>query len=121
SLADPIEVDRIIFFSEEPSSGYRVRFLKDLLTEFGDGSVESFFEHNPGQALAFRYYFDRHSPHPGALGTERIPEVSIVECADRAEWRRLLWEMNQPDADGRATATVLLHSPEDLLRLRRAI
>src|SRR5690606_16475780 len=51
SLADPIEVDRIIFFSEEPSSGYRVRFLKDLLTEFGDGSVESFFEHNPGQAL----------------------------------------------------------------------
>ncbi|MGP1309537.1 MAG: type II secretion system protein GspD [Phycisphaerales bacterium] len=123
SLADPIDVERIIYFAEEPSTGYAVRFLRQLLVEYGEetGDLNSFFEHNPGSALAFRYYFDRHVTDPGLLGTERIPEVSVVDCADRAEWRRLLWEMNQPDEQGRETATVLLQAPEDLVRLRRAI
>ncbi len=121
NIGEKIEVDRIIYFAEEPSAGYQVRFLSELLTEYGEGGIDSFFEHNPGRAIAFRYYFDRHSQDPGALGTERIPEVSIIDCADRAEWRRLMWDMNQPDEEGRPTATVIIQAPQDLLRLRRAI
>ncbi len=121
NIGEKIEVDRIIYFAEEPSSGYQVRFLSELLTEYGEGGINSFFEHNPGRAIAFRYYFDRHSQDPGSLGTERIPEVSIIDCEDRAEWRRLMWEMNQTDQEGRPTATVIIQAPQDLLRLRRAI
>jgi general secretion pathway protein D len=121
SLGEKIEVERIIYFAEEPSAGYQVRFLSELLTEYGEGGIDSFFTHNPGRAIAFRYYFDRHSQYPGALGAERIPEVSIIDCADRSDWRRLMWDMNQPDEEGRPTATVIIQAPQDLLRLRRAI
>lgn len=122
-LADPIGVDRLIYFGEDPNAGYKVRFLADLLADLGAGGGDfaSFFEAHPGQAIAIRYFFDRHLTDPGALGTERIPEIALVDCEDRAEWGRLLWEFNQPDEEGRETATVLIHAPEDLVRLRRAI
>ena len=121
NLDAPIDIDRVILFSEDPNSGYRVRFLRPILSDEGPGTAESFFEKFPGQALAIRYTFDRDSTRPGAMGTERVPSIVMVDCADRAEWGRLLWRMNQPDEDGNATATVLLHSPQDLVRLRRAI
>lgn len=121
NLADGIDVDRIIYFGEDPNAGYRVRFLRDLLADLGGTDVESFFTNHPGKAIAIRYFFDRHVTDPGALGTERIPEISLVDCADRAEWGKLLWDMNQPDEQGRETATVLIQAPQDLVRLRRAI
>jgi hypothetical protein len=122
-LASSVDPARIIYFGEDQNAGYRVRFLRDLLADLGAGAgdIDSFFAHNPGSAIAIRYYFDRHTAEPGALGAERIPEITLVDCADRAEWRRLLWDLNQPDAQGRPTAAVLIHQPQDLLRLRRAI
>lgn len=120
-LASPIDLERIILFGEDPNAGYKVRFLRTLLSDDGPGTAETFFEKYPGQALAIRYTFDRESTRPGALGTERIPSIEMVDCADRAEWGRLLWRMNQPDEEGREVATVLIHAPQDLVRLRRAI
>lgn len=121
-LTEPVDAERIILFGEDPNAGYRVRFLRNVLTEYGGGvGMNDFFTNNPGKALAIRYFFDREVTRPGKLGTERIPEIQVVDCADRAEWGRLLWDMNQPDEQGRETATVLLHGPQDLLRLRRAI
>lgn len=121
-LTNPVDPERIILFGEDPNAGYRVRFLRSVLADLGGGAdMNDFFTNNPGKALAIRYFFDREVTRPGKLGTERIPEIQVVDCADRAEWGRLLWDMNQPDERGLATATVLLHAPQDLVRLRRAI
>ncbi len=114
--------DRIIYFEPDPSAGYRVQFLEHLMSRLGDGAaLESFFTQNPDRALALTYTYDRELMRPGALGTEPVPEIMSIPCASREEWGKLLWDLNQPLTDGRQRYTILLHSPQDLTRLRRAL
>jgi hypothetical protein len=50
-----------------------------------------------------------------------VPSLSVVDCTDRKAWGRLLWELNQPDEDGRSRYTVLINQAEDLRRLLGAV
>jgi len=50
-----------------------------------------------------------------------VPDVSLIPCPDRATWSKQLWEMNQPDREGRRRHTILLQTAKDLTRLYRAL
>ncbi len=117
-----INPDRIIYFEAKEYEGYDVRFLNYALTQLGDGiNSGSFFERNTGKALAITYNYARESMSQRNLASEPIPELSLVDCPDRNTWQQLLWEMNQPSANGIDRYTILIHQPKDILRLQRAL
>lgn len=114
--------NRLIFFEGQQVGGYDVRFLERTLAQLGHGlKYQAFFNNNKGKALAITFHYDRDSLDPEHLASEPIPEVNIVDCPDRPAWQTLLWEMNQPDEDGRQRYTILLNNDSDMTRLRRAI
>lgn len=113
---------RVIFFEEKDVEGYHVQFLDRALTRLGGGDdSSSFFENNPGKAIAITYHYDRDSFEQSRLASEPIPDLSIVDCPDRDAWQQLLWDLNQPGKDGIQRYTVLIQSPDDIERLQRAI
>jgi len=119
---DRINPDRIIYFEAKEYEGYNVRFLNFALSQLGDGiNAESFFEQNPGKAIAMTYNYSRDSIDPQDLATEPIPEFSLIDCPNRDTWQQLLWDMNQPTSDGIGRYTILIQSPADIVRLQRAM
>ncbi|MBT8484357.1 MAG: hypothetical protein KJO43_02175, partial [Phycisphaerae bacterium] len=122
AVADDIDRERIILFERQRDvGGYDVRFLDQMMVRLGGGPLPtSFFRRMPGKAIAITYSYDRESRDIERLATEPIPELALVDCADRDAWSKLLWELNQPE-NGRARYTVLIHDESDLIRLQRAI
>lgn len=117
-----VNPDRMIYFEAQETEGYRVRFLADVLSRLGTGEgIGSFFERNTGKALAVTFRFDPEAEDMRRIASEPIPEIALIDCPDRATWSRLLWEMNQPEADGTARFTILLHGAQDIVRLQRAM
>ncbi len=117
-----VNPQRIIYFEDKDYEGYNVRFLDSMLAKLGDGQIaESFFALNPGKAIAITYTYKRDSMARMDLAAEPIPEVALVDCPNRDAWQQLLWDMNQPNADGVARYTILLYDSRDIERLQRAI
>lgn len=113
---------RLIFFSGHNAGGYDVRFLEHALASFGDGqTAASFFEHQPGKALALIYRRTEPVGAGGGLTRNPIPEVALVDCPDRKSWSDQLWALNQPENGTVPRAAILIHRPEDLVRLQRVI
>ena len=132
-LDEQVSDDRLIFFKKTPeqSTGFDVVFLMDFLRQTAqelwteNNSVEEFpddiwaaFE---GHALALTFTNRRTDPDPEQIMFEQVPEVRIIPCADRDEFDRLLWELNQPDEKGRERGTILLNTERDLQRIKQAI
>lgn len=118
-----ISPERMIYLEEQQAQGYQVRFLADVLSRLGteEDGWEGFFERNSGKALAITFRFDAEAADVRRIASEPIPEIALIDCPDRATWSRLLWELNQPEADGTARFTVLLHARQDMQRLQRAM
>ncbi|QJR10441.1 Type 3 secretion system secretin [Usitatibacter rugosus] len=118
---DPIRVENLKFFERSPGGDLRPASVAQALARYGDGTdPASFFARNPGKALAMTFRLSRTSLAPGDSFTETIPEIRLVDCADRATWRQQLWELSKPDAAGVARFTVLIQDPSDLRRLQLA-
>jgi len=115
--AESIQPSRIIYFESHQAAGYNVRFLETLLNEKGEDRMKDFGD----KALAIAYRYDRDSLEEGRLGTEPIPEISLVDCPDREVWATKLWELNRPLPDGQQRHTILIQNESDMLRLRRAL
>ena len=117
NLDAPVLSDRIIYLeSPQESGGYNVRFLETLLDKISDGKFTSLGD----KAVAITFRGDT-SRVDSRLNTQSSPEVSMVDCADREAWGRLLWELNQPAEDGQPRHTVLIQDGSDVVRLRRAM
>jgi len=112
-----VEQSRIIYFDSQQVGGYNVKFLEALLKKLGGDEMEGL----EGKALAITYHYDRDSLEEGRLGTEPIPEIKVVDCPDRDAWGALLWELNQPTAEGQQRHTILIQNGSDVLRLRRSL
>jgi general secretion pathway protein D len=92
-----------------------------LLARYGDGKdPQTFFEKNPGKALAMTFRVANASTAPQDMFEETMPGVRLVDCPSRDAWRKLLWEMNQRDDRGQRF-TILIQDPEDLRRLQLAV
>jgi len=118
NTADKIEQSKIIYFkSQQQLGGYDVKFCDELLNDPATGKLKKFGD----KALAITYCFDRHSLEQGRLGSEPIPDISLIDCPNREVWGTKLWELNQPTPDGRQRHTILIQNESDTLRLRRAL
>lgn len=133
-LEKRVRSQNLILFEPNPSevSGVTVAFLWNLLGEVArlrnqTDDPKKLFETLSGKALAMTYTMS--VPDPGgdvgagvrAIMSQPVPQVRLIDCADRTQWGNLLWEMNQPDREGRSRRTILLHEPRDLVRLKRAV
>ncbi|MDC0325740.1 hypothetical protein OAM01_03175 [bacterium] len=116
--------DRIIFLANKYQGRYEVNFIADLLNAgYGqkDQSLDQWFDSNPEKAMLFIYRDHGQTFVNSSLIDKTIPDIHVVECPDEETWGKLLWKYNQPDADGLKRSAILLHHPDDLERLQRAI
>lgn len=116
NIEDPIKQSRMIYFGSQQVGGYDVEFLDKIVKGENDG-VRDF----GGKALALTFHYDSNLHNGDRLGSEPIPEVKEVDCADRKEWGTKLWELNQPAEDGCERHTILIKDESDIVRLRRAL
>ena len=118
--AEKLDTRKLIFFrkDEDLGSGFRVRFLSEHLQEVAPFVLSS---KETGKAFALRYQLRRDSASAGELLEEPVPEMAIVDCPDKATWRRLLWELNQPGPKGEVRRVIILRNRDDLERLKYAI
>ena len=140
-FAEKVDTANLIYFEPDQSSsaGFGVSFLaRHMLAytrqqginpdRYRSGGLfrpermdlEAYFAGLEGKALAVTYFYnpDRSIGH---ILDQPVPEVRLVDCPDRDAWEKLLWELNQPDEQGNTRRTILLHEPEDLVRLQRAV
>lgn len=119
---DQVSIDGLNYFEGTRGADFKMESVGGILKRLGDGTTHNgFFAKNPGKALTLRFALGRGSMAPGAWTNEPMPEVRVVDCADRTAWRKLLWEMNQP-VDGVLTHhTIVIQDPSDLDRLKTAI
>ncbi|MDA0724700.1 MAG: hypothetical protein O3B25_10605, partial [Verrucomicrobia bacterium] len=97
--AEKLDARKLIFFrkDEDLGTGFRVRFLSEHLQEVAPFVLSN---KKTGKAFALRYQFRRDRASASELLEEPVPEMAIVDCPDKATWRRLLWELNQPGPKG---------------------
>jgi general secretion pathway protein D len=119
NAGDAIPLKSLRVFEKDAAGLPMPASLTAALARHGGGSdPESFFARNPGKAFAITY---RPARSTGSdFLSEAIPEVRVVDCATREAWRKLLWDLNQPDDRG-ARYTILLQDPGDLRRLQLAV
>ena len=121
-LGSAVNEDLIFLLTDHDSGGYDADYLDMILTKLGGGAdSSSFFTNHPNKALAISFADLYETTGGQSLISDPIPRLSVVDCADRKAWARLLWELNQPGEDGPQRYTVLIHQEEDVLRLQQAI
>jgi len=121
NAGDPIRIENLKFFERVGEKDQRPVSVAQALARYGDGKTpESFFEKNPGKALALTFTLSRASMLAIDQFTEPFPEISLVDCPDRDTWRQLLWDMSQPNALGIPRFTILIRDSSDLRRLQLA-
>ena len=118
--AKKLDTRKLIFFrnDEDLGSGFRVRFLHEHLEDIAPFVLSG---KESGRAFALRYQLRRDSASAGELLEEPVPEMAMVDCPDKATWRRLLWELNQPGPKGEIRRVIILRNRDDLERLKYAI
>ena len=80
-------------------------------------------------AFTIQGLLDLFEAHPdsrwleGAIELQQnpVPNVSVVDCPDEAAWINLVAQLNHPTEEGREQNAIVIHSPDDLIRLRRAV
>ena len=132
-LDQKVNTDRLIFFKKTPeqSTGFDVVFLNEFLEEkaariWAADHPDELYPEDIWTALGDRAvvltYTNRETDaDPGEMLFEQVPEVRVVPCAGRTEFDTLLWELNQPDDQGRERGTIVLHTARDLQRIQQAI
>ncbi len=128
-IDDVANPSRMIFFKGAPEqpAGFEVKFIEEHLADwlgakkpFAFPDEDWLFKGLDDQAVAIIF---TERAFDGAIDapTQPVPEVKLVDCASRDEWGALLWDLNQPDAQGRRRFTILLKDGRDIRRLRRAV
>lgn len=122
-LDSRIPLDRLIYFQEEETDGYAVRDLQETMRFLGNGTdAVGFFTAHPGKALVLSFVSNPESQTTeDPLRRGQAPSLILVDCRDEREWSKILWDWNQPGENGWPRHSVVLHSADDLLRLRRAV
>ena len=121
-LDQRVSFERLILFESEQIGGYSIAFLDQILANLGDGiSSDSFFDNNQNRALTITFRDNQQANMSGPVQVAPVPKIAVMPCTDRQEWGRLLWELNQPDADGSQRRAIVLEDRSDLIRLRRAV
>jgi general secretion pathway protein D len=119
-MQEQLASTKIIFFEPDKNiqSGHRVRFLEEYLRANAPGVLT---EKGGTKAVAISFTMQRFSDNAKTIFNEPVPELTLVDCTDEANWARQLWALNQPTAEGQEKFTVLLRHQKDLQRLKYAV
>ncbi len=129
-IDERVSPEQIIFFEPNPASdaGFRASFLLPHMAKVAGVSKRVrrpdprlIFGTIKGKAIALTYTLQSYDADAADIMQQPVPDVSLIECADGASWSRHLWDLNQPDKEGRKRHTILLRDAGDLKRVRRAI
>lgn len=128
-----VDPHKVIFFEEdlESETGFNVNFLTKYLAKLGEINVPPdsqldvnlFFDKLKlyDKAIAMTYTLYQYETDPVTVMRQPVPHVETFDCPDRKTWDKLLWQLNQPDEQGRQRYSILIQNAKDLKRLRRAI
>lgn len=126
-MSERVDANRLIFFKSDPnaSAGFGVSFIWKELAKLSGVSADvkdpqQFFDALGDKAVAMTYTMQSDAGVDNILD-QPVPMVRLVDCPSRERWDQLLWELNQRDDMGRQRFTILLHEPDDLVRVERAI
>ena len=129
-IADDIDPARMIFFKPDADSqsGFKVTFLTEHLTQLSDipARIRKPKPHHvlrglKGKALAMTYTLQSYDADAAQILAQPAPHVQLIDCPDEQTWSHRLWELNQPDREGKRRYTILLRNEDDMTRLRRAV
>ena len=132
-LDKKVDADRLIFFNKTPeqSTGFDVVSLIDFLRTEAEQVWAKNHSEEPcpddiwqaldGHAIALTYTDRKKDSDAGEIIFGQVPDVRVVDCGCCEEFDRLLWDLNQPDAQGRGRGTILLHNERDMQRVKQAI
>ncbi len=121
---------QMIFFKEAPDSpaGFEVTFIEEYLANWLGvkrpafwGDDDWLFKTLNGKAVAIIFTESNFGNGDVDAPTQPVPELRLVDCPDRDAWGATLWDLNQPDPQGRRRFSILLHDGRDIARLQRAI
>jgi len=132
-LDEKVNADHLIFFKKTPdqSTGFDVVFLNKFLkgeaervwaeVHRGERCPDDIWKALEGHAVAFTYTNRKKEFDAGEIMFEEVPDIHVVQCGTNEEFDRLLWDLNQPDEQGRERGTILLHNERDMQRVKQAI
>lgn len=133
-LSDKFTDKRLILFQKDPNtpSGFDVKFLAPLLQRIAAKArhqSKTSSPHTPSnndlgldnKAVAITFTLRNSSNQTADIMQQPVPTIKLVNCPNQQTWSKLLWKLNQPDAQGRQRYTILIHNKYDLTRLRRAL
>ena len=115
-----LDAGKIIFFErdEKTGEGHRVRFLSEYINERAPDILS---DAGGVRALALTFNMQRSSGNADSIFSEPVPEVTLLDCANKDDWTSKLWAMNQSGEAGGERFTILLRSMKDLTRLKYAL
>jgi general secretion pathway protein D len=121
NVGGAIPLDRIQFFSKGQDDEFEIHTLAQELGTTKMSEVNAAFARRPGHALALSFTSQRNGGADISALAEPRATVQWITCADQTEWTKLLWGLNQPQADGRERYSILLRDADDVHRLMQVI
>ena len=120
-LMNKITPSNLIVFKNNASepAGFEVQFVTKELTGERNGNLEEYFQQNPNKALAIIFNVPRKATAQEVI-RQSIPQIQELELADRDEWGKKLYELNQP-INGVDRWAILINGPKDIERLQAAL
>jgi general secretion pathway protein D len=119
-LYSSLHPSSVFVVGRSPSGDYYPLPLNQLLSAEGT-APGTYFDTNPESAIIISFLDPVEAVGSAEMLDDPVPRITTVPCADRAEWSRLLWEYNQPTAEGRSRSSIVIHRPEDLRSLGTAL
>ena len=119
-MQDKLNSTKLIFFESDRNigSGHRVQFLEEYIR---NNAPEILTEKGGSKAVLLTFDMKRDSDDAKSIFNEPVPQVKLVDCADRKDWSKQLWEFNQHKEDGEEQFAVLLREKKDMERLKYAV
>ena len=119
-MQNKLNSTKFIFFEPDRNigSGHQVQFLEEYIRK---NAPEVLTEKGGSKAVLLTFDMKRDSDDAKSIFNEPVPQVKLVDCADRKDWSRQLWELNQPKEDGEEQFAVLLREKKDMDRLKYAV
>lgn len=119
-MQNKLNSTKLIFFESDRNigSGHQVQFLEEYIL---NNAPEILTEKGGSKAVLLTFDMKRDSDDAKSIFNEPVPQVKLVDCADRKDWSKQLWELNQHKEDGEEQFAVLLREKKDMERLKYAV
>jgi hypothetical protein len=133
-MDERVDAARSLVFEPKADSdeGFEVSFLDKLILERARAdanaeqakkikTIEDVWNYFEDKALTITYRDYGKSEDLGKALESPVPAIEIVDIPDSQAYERLLWELNQHDAEGNMRHSIILHDAADMRRLKHAI